>query len=507
MSSFFSFLLNKKFPNIETREQLLSGKLTPFKGLVYILFAAILIISFNILINLNEKILVTVPARGGMIKEGLIGAPRFINPVLAATETDVSLTKLVYAGLLKELNDGSVVAELASHYDISPDGRVYTFYLRPEAKFHDGSAVTSTDVAFTIEKMQDPDLNERNSIFWQNVAVETPDSKTIVLSLLSPDTEFLKKMTLGILPTVRWQGVIDDAFVDPALNLSPIGAGPYKFSSLSYDDIGTPHVIVLERNKHYVLGAPYLDNYSVVTYANQEELRDAFQKGEIDLTFVLNPFELKDKKFSDSLKINPIATSVRVEIKRRNNEPVFQNPAFLSALNHFIDKNRIIDKVENGYGILESTEARMSQDDTISALSRLGYNIKDGLLLKGTTPVKFSIATENEPELIAVNTEIAEQLKALGIEVTNEIYNQGNFQDGLDHAIFGIVLVKTDMPISEKYASGISLYTKPILVAADKNVHGFSSVAVTSSSSRYTDAHKWFTKTDRVWKWFAKKND
>src|SRR6185369_5363621 len=97
-------------------------------------------------------------ARGGSLTEGILATPRFINPVLAISDADRDLSALVYSGLMHATPSGTYEPDLASSYDISEDGKTYTFYLRPDAMFHDNSPVTADDIVFTVQKTQDPAL-------------------------------------------------------------------------------------------------------------------------------------------------------------------------------------------------------------------------------------------------------------------------------------------------------------------------------------------------------------
>src|ERR1700737_4664889 len=98
---------------------------------LFMFFAALCIVSsVSILYLLNETLLVAVPAYGGSFSEGIIGSPRFINPVLAVSDSDRDLTSLLYSGLLRASPSGKYTPDLAESYTVSPDGKTYTFVLR-----------------------------------------------------------------------------------------------------------------------------------------------------------------------------------------------------------------------------------------------------------------------------------------------------------------------------------------------------------------------------------------
>src|SRR5690606_28344341 len=121
--------------------------LSPSERLViYILSTALALGAFLLLVSVNSAVSVRVPSYGGSITEGVVGPARFINPIIAVSQADGDLAALVYSGLMRAMPDGSLIPDLASHYEISEDGTVYTFTLRGDATFHDGTAVTAGDV-------------------------------------------------------------------------------------------------------------------------------------------------------------------------------------------------------------------------------------------------------------------------------------------------------------------------------------------------------------------------
>jgi peptide/nickel transport system substrate-binding protein len=86
-----------------------------FFGFLLLIFT---ISGLFILERVNESISVNVPTNGGSLKEGIIGSPRFVNPVLAVSDVDNDLTSLIYSGLMKVSTDNTLVPDLAQSYDI-----------------------------------------------------------------------------------------------------------------------------------------------------------------------------------------------------------------------------------------------------------------------------------------------------------------------------------------------------------------------------------------------------
>ena len=243
-------------------------------------------LSYLSLIELNKKLLVTVPAKGGSLIEGTIGAPRFINPILATTQTDIALSHLVFAGLMKKENDGTIVPELAQTYTISPDNLIYTFTLREKLSFHNGTPLTTRDILFTFELLKNPLINARSASVWQQFQFSAPDERTIVARLSTPLPNFLEMMTMGILSQEQWAPIPNESFSDAPENLNPIGAGAFALETIGTQN-NIPTTLVFKRNRHYPLGVPLLKNVTVKIFANQESLLGALSDGTIDFTFSL----------------------------------------------------------------------------------------------------------------------------------------------------------------------------------------------------------------------------
>src|ERR1700686_1016497 len=116
------------------------------------LLLGLLLSTILILESINKSFMVTVPLREGSISLGIVGVPRFINPVLANGEADLDLVSLIYSGLMRKGSDGGLIPDLASKYEISTSGLVYTFTLKNNLYFQDGNPITADDVIFTVNK-------------------------------------------------------------------------------------------------------------------------------------------------------------------------------------------------------------------------------------------------------------------------------------------------------------------------------------------------------------------
>ena len=181
------------------------------------------------------------------------------NPALTNTDTGVTVLGLIYPRLVGRDSQTGVITptELATGWDISPDGRVYTFTLHNDVFWSDGQPVTAADFRYTYEALSSaPVPSPVQDRLDDIVQIETPDTHTVVLRLEEPDCAVLHSLRLPLLPSHRYAPDYADLASNP-LNTSPeVSAGPFRFVEW------TPGKrIVLERNPDYWKGAPQIERF------------------------------------------------------------------------------------------------------------------------------------------------------------------------------------------------------------------------------------------------------
>ena len=175
--------------------------------------------SLMLLSSVNTYFMTDIPAHGGELREGMIGLPRTINPIFALSGTDRDISTRVYSGLMKYQGD-TLVGDIAKSYNVSSDGLTYSFVLRTDVQFQDGTRLTADDVAFTIQKIQDAALKSPHRSDWLNVGVKVTSPSEIQFILKQPYSPFLANTTIGIIPKHIWGGVSDDQFIFSQYNIA-----------------------------------------------------------------------------------------------------------------------------------------------------------------------------------------------------------------------------------------------------------------------------------------------
>ncbi len=389
---------------------------------------------------LEQSILERVPAYGGILSEGKVGNPRFINPLLAISDADRDLSMLAYAGLMGLSDSGKLVPVLAESYTISTDGKIYTFILRPDAKFSDGTPVTASDIVFTVQKAQDPGLKSPEYAAWSGVDVEAVDQHTVRFTLLKPYNPFLGITTLGILPAHLWQQISNEQFPFSNLETNPVGAGPFKIDSVSRDASGLIQNVSLIANTYYALGRPYLDGIRFSFYSRTEDLASALANGAVESAY--------DVLSARSLTA-PYARVFSI-FWNSSEKQVYARPEVRKALSLAIDRQNIVDTVFGGYataimgpippgGTVKQASIPRPENPTAAAaqvLKSAGWNYDGAQRIWKNTSAKqtlssITIRTSNVPELKNVASAVKADWEELGIPVNIELYEPGDLSQNV----------------------------------------------------------------------------
>lgn len=389
--------------------------------------------------QIRTEVTIPVPADGGSITEGMVGSPRFINPVLAISDTDRDMTALVFTGLLRADPQRGLLPDLAKRYDISPDGTVYHFILRDDAYFHDGYPVTADDVIFTIGLVQDSNLKSPKRADWDGVKVEKLNDRELTITLPKPFAPFLENTTLGIVPKHLWEGLTSQQIPFSELNTNPVGAGPFKVSRISKNSDGIPTTYRLVRHRLYTLGAPHISSFTVTFFTRTDDLAQAWYSGTIDLASALSPTSYQ-RPLAYTLQRGTFPRLFAVFFNQDHNT-VLRDHAVRSALNKTIDKQGLIDAALSGYATAIDTPVITSgmRTETVPApdiegaaalLAKDGWdrNETTGLWEKNGAHIAFSLATANVPELKRVADAVANDWRTFGIDVTVTVFEPGDLQ-------------------------------------------------------------------------------
>lgn len=215
-----------------------------------------------------------VASRGGEFKEGVVGQPAFINPVFPTTDADRDISRLVFTS----------VADAAESIRMSEDGVSWSVRLKEGIYWHDGARLTSDDVIFTLELIQNPEARSPLYASFQGVAAERVSELEIKFVLQSPyaffETDHLN--SLRIIPKHLFNDIPVQNLKLSSYGLRPIGSGPYEVISHKSDLNGIITELTLTANEKYFKGRPNIDTFTFKFYRNTADLIRAYNLGQID---------------------------------------------------------------------------------------------------------------------------------------------------------------------------------------------------------------------------------
>lgn len=334
------------------------------KIIFFILFISTFISGSFLLSNFYFRNTELKPAQGGNFIEGVIGHPRFINPIYAEiSDLDRDLVELIFSGLMKYDSKGELVPDLAKDYKILEleDGKVYEFYLRDDVFWHDGKKLSSDDVIFTINTIQNPEIKSPLFPNWLGVEVEKISDLGIRFKLKEPYSAFLERTTVKILPEHVWKDVLPKNFPLVISNLRPVGSGPYQFKDLERDEKGEIVSLGLIANQKYFGKFPNISQISFKFFDSEEKLLESAKSGEIDnLSRTANNGQiLNEPKFQEYPDLAEDARWNRHRFFLLRYFAVFFNPAknkalaekeVRAALNYGTNKDEILEKILENQG-------------------------------------------------------------------------------------------------------------------------------------------------------------
>src|SRR3989344_5914029 len=327
MEKFYIRIRNFKLPS-KKQINLVFASFSKKEWIVFVGFVVVLLLStLSILESINKHFMVNVPMPGGSISEGIIGTPRFINPVLANSPAD---------------------HDLAAKYDMSKNGLIYTFTLKDKIYFHNGKPVTADDVLFTINKVKDSIIKSPSKVNWDGVTVEKLDDKTIRFTLKQPYASFLENTSFGIMPKDIWNNSpleLNEA------NTNPIGSGPYLIKTVNKKSSGIIDSYELTAFNKFSLGEPYIKNITLYFYANEDELIKMLENGTVDQISSITPLNAENLKERNYQVESAVLPRVFGLFFNQNQNQLFTSKVITRAINQVIDKDKIVYNVLLGYGV------------------------------------------------------------------------------------------------------------------------------------------------------------
>ncbi|MCS7285785.1 MAG: ABC transporter substrate-binding protein [Anaerolineae bacterium] len=404
-----------------------------------VLFTALALLGGILSYGAIQYSTVIVPAPGGRYIEGVAGNPRFLNPLFSQfNELDQDICSLIFNGLIALDDQGKPIPALAERWEISPDGLTYTFHLRRNIRWHDGTPFTAEDVLFTVRALASPEFPGLPSLqeFWKNVEASSDDPYTVRFTLKEPFAPFLTYASIGIIPAHLWSRIPYSLMVQSRFNLEPTGTGPYRLKEMDATRL------VLEANPDFYGPKPYLTEIEFRFYPDYESAFEALKLGEVmgvaRIPYQLVPEAATMKDLAVYSGIVAGYTMVLLNFDNPNT-PFFKEREVRQALSHAIDRKAIIREVLKGYGVeahspiwpsswAYNPEVKSYPYDLEKAsalLEKAGWEDTDGDKIrdKAGKKLSFILLASSSPENARLAYLLADEWRKIGVEAIPQVFD------------------------------------------------------------------------------------
>ena len=254
-----------------------------------------------------------------------------LHPSDFSTTIEHDILSQIYDPLFYMNPDGAHDPEprIAESWEISDDGLDYTFHLRDDVTFHDGTSLTSADVKFSLEMYMDSEY--QGSMVTGLSSVDAPDDYTVVCHLDSPYSPFLLGVSQVHIASKSYFESSEDDFVN-----SPVGSGPYKFTGRNNGSN-----VTLEAYEDYYRGAAPIKNVTFEVIPDQSTTAIALQTGEVDFASIESA-TIAQLQANDQITIAEVANSGFTYVSMNTEKEPFNNVLVRQAINYALNRENLV---------------------------------------------------------------------------------------------------------------------------------------------------------------------
>ena len=273
-----------------------------------------------------------------------------LDPARVTDAESSEVTEQIFDHLVRYKPDSAEIEPaLAESWDQSPDGRVWTFHLRKNVRFHDGTPFDAASVVFSFDRQRDPHhpYHQDDFTYWENTfrniqSVEAVDSSTVRITIERPYAPFLSNLAMFPVSIVSPSAVRKWG---PEFARHPVGTGPFRFVEWSPGER-----IMLAANPNYWGGAPKIQHLVFVAIRDPRQRLVALEGGAIDVAENLSPEDLQFVALHPELTLLHVAANNVGYLAMNTQHPPFDDVRVRRAVNYAINKTAIVKLIYQGLG-------------------------------------------------------------------------------------------------------------------------------------------------------------
>lgn len=368
---------------------------------------------------------------GGDYSEATLGKVNSLNPLYAATSSEKTLAKLLFANIVSPDTTGHLKEELAEKVEMDETGKIWTVTLRDDIKWSDGEEITADDLIYTIKLIADPTAKTTISADFSHVVSEKVDDKTVKFTLPSVYREFMDSLEFPLLPAHVLKDISPALVYESSFSSSPVCSGPFvlnaiQASSAAEDSLQT---IYLNRNEDYFLKDAMLYSFAIKTYEKQEDIVTALKANDVRGTAELGAESMESLPVSIGHRTTLIngGAFAFMNIKSADLSKQKVRKAIQMGVDMSVVRGDVIDEARAlDYPILDNQMEDLNYPELpeydLDAAKKLLVEAEyvyeeDALFDKEGNRIQITVAVAKRDTITGVAERFAEELKKLGFEV------------------------------------------------------------------------------------------
>lgn len=371
---------------------------------------------------------------GAVLEAAIGGEPDQLDPHRTSAYFSFQVLENVFDTLVEPDENLEMQPALAESWEISEDQLTWTFQLREDVTFHDGSEFTSADVVYSYERIIDEELSNA----WRFDAVESVeaiDEHTVEITVEAPTPNLLSNIGgFKGMAIVNEDNVESDEIAN-----NPIGTGPFSLASYTSGD-----QITLEANPDYWGGAPQIAGVEFSFISEPSTAQAALASGEVHWTGNIPPQQVEELEGSDSIELEVLPSNDYWYLTMNINEEPWDDVRVRQAIAYAIDREAIIQAVS--YGTAEENQLAIPEESVwYTEYSGYSHDFSEAERLLEEAGVDGGtiefLATNEYPETVTAAQIIADNLEPLGFDVSISQPDFSTWLDDQDSGSFDMLMM------------------------------------------------------------------
>ncbi len=403
---------------------------------------------------------------GGDYSEATLGKVNSMNPLYAATSSEKTLAKLLFANVVSPDTTGHMKGELAKSVTMDETGKIWTVTLRDEIYWSDNEPITADDLMYTVKLIADPTAKTTISADFSKISLKKIDEKTVEFTLPSAYLEFMDSLEFPLLPAHVLENISPALVYESNFSSNPVCSGPFVLNAIQAASANETNLqtIYLNRNENYFLKDAMLYSFAIKTYENEEDIIAALGASDVRGTAELSAEDADELSATIGKRTALInggayafmnttgADLSKVKVRKA----IQQGVDMAKVRSEAIDESQELDypilasQMELDYPELPAYDLEAAKQLLVDA----GYSYADDVLLNEEGErVQISLAVAKRDTIAEVAERFATELKTLGFEVSMSVFDESLMSEDFFVTVvrprdYDILIYEVDLGVS-----------------------------------------------------------